>query len=94
MSRLDLECTQVMTQQQARVRVAEVLTRKHTFYKSQWDHLDTHGVRARKWRHYAKEIATEGTWGGSLELHAAAQAYTCRILVVGSNNRAPSGLLG
>ena len=39
-----------------------------------------------------KEIAAEGTWGGSLELHAAAQAYTCRILVVGSDHRAPSGV--
>ena len=92
MSRLNLVCAQVLTQQQARVRIAEILTRKRTFYKGQWDHLDTHGDRARKWRHYVKEIAAEGTWGGSLELHAAAQAYTCRILVVGSNNRASSGV--
>jgi hypothetical protein len=68
MSRLNLVCTQVMTQQQARVRIAEILTRKRTFYKGQWDHLDTLGARARKWRHYVKEIAAEGTWGGSLEL--------------------------
>ena len=76
-----LDASKDYTAAEIRARVANHFAKNEGEYKKIWDGELPSRAASDSFKQYISEIEKEGTWGGILELRAAARIYDARLIV-------------